>query len=132
MLKFATAAVLGTVGLILYCETAEARCGCRRSCCTPAPTCCAPAPSCCAPGVPASSIPAVPPASPDATSPAPAPSASTGTADTSVAQNGRQSYRSFSYDPAPAPAARVPATPTRSRNGWDNIGKADRKILGLY
>jgi hypothetical protein len=45
----------------------------------------------------------------------------------------RQTYRSYSYNPAPTSGAMVaPAAPKRSRAPWDNIGKADRKILGYY
>jgi hypothetical protein len=52
----------------------------------------------------------------------------------SVAANSRQTYRSYSYNPAPAPAPvmAAPAAPRRSRAPWDNIGKADRKMLGYY
>jgi len=141
MLKIALATVVCSVGLVLSSEAAFARCGCNSrcgssSCCTPAPTCCAPAPtcgapapSCCAPAAPASSVPAAPSDAP----PAPAPTAAGASGHPTVAQNGRQTYRSYSYDPAPnystAPAY---VTPTRSRAAWDNIGKADRKILGYY
>lgn len=142
MLKFATAAILCSTGLVLFSDRAEARCGCKKSCesstcCTPAPTCCAPKPSCCtpapscgAPVAPASGTPAVPPAPGDAAPPAP--TAASGTGNSNVAQNGRQTYRSYSYDPAPYATGPVYSTPMRSRAAWDNIGKADRKMLGYY
>jgi hypothetical protein len=136
MLKIATAALLCSAGLVVWSNTADARCGCRKNCCgsqsaccTPAPTCAAPAPSCCAPAAPSGGAPAAPPA-PTEVAP-PAPTAGVGT-DPSVAMDGRQTYRSYSYNPTPAPAMAAPATPKRSRAPWDNIGKADRKILGYY
>ena len=139
MMKFATAAIVCSASLVLSSDLAQARCGCRKNCCSapatccaPAPTCAAPAPSCCAPAAHTESAPAVPAAPSDAAPPAP--SAGTGYGNPSVAMDGRQSYRSYSYNPAPAPAAPMFADPTprRSRAAWDNIGKADRKMLGYY
>jgi hypothetical protein len=140
MMKFATAAVFCSAGLILCSETAEARCGCKKSCCSsapatccaPAPTCAAPAPSCCAPAAPSCCAPAAPAAPGDAAPPAPAPTAGSGYGNPAVAMDGRQSYRSYSYNPAPAASGAVSSAPKRSRAGWDNIGHADRKMLGYY
>jgi hypothetical protein len=132
MMKFATAAVFCSAGLILFSETAEARCGCKKSCCSSAPaTCCAPAPTCAAPA-PSCCAPAAPAAPGDAAPPAPAPTAGSGYGNPSVAMDGRQSYRSYSYDSAPAAAGTVSTAPKRSRAPWDNIGHADRKMLGYY
>ena len=134
MFKLATATVLCSVGLALSADVAQAGC-CRRTsscCCNPAPSCCAPAPTCAAP-TPATDIPA-----PDCAPPAP-PSASTWPGDPSLAMspdaNGRQTYRSFSYDPVPAGSGSyyVPAQPTiRVRVPDRLLWRADRKLLRNY
>lgn len=133
MMKYAVAAVVCSASLTFCSDTLQARCGCRRSCasscCTPVPTCCAPAASCAAPAAPAANAPA-----PPADAAPPAPSAGILYGDPAVAaaprSGERQTYRSFSYDPATAPGAYgSPAnTPVAPRS---NRFDANRKMLGI-
>ncbi len=118
MSKFA-ATLLCSVGLVICCERADACCCKKKTCCAPAPTCCAPAPTCCAPAAPVSD------------SAAPAPTAAV-PADGSqaIAQNGRQTYRSYSYDPSPGAASMTRPTasaPARRSPEW-NMFRADQKM----
>jgi hypothetical protein len=137
MSKFAIAAVVCSVSLVLSTDAAQARCRCRNSCasscCTPAPTCCAPAASCAAPAatMPVEKAPAAPP---DADAPAPSPSAALQYEDPAVATSQpnaeRQTYRSYSYDPATGAGANgspanKPAAPK------SNFFSAGRKMQGI-
>jgi hypothetical protein len=47
-----------------------------------------------------------------------------------TAQNSRNTFRSYSYDPAPA--YRAPVTPSYGRQNWQQYQfRADRKMRGL-
>jgi len=133
MLKFAATAVLCSAGVILVSETAQARCGCRRSCCSSASTCAAPAPTCCAPA-PSCAAPAGSGAAPqpyDATPPAP--TAGLSNSDPALAQSsdGRQTFRSYSYDSAQPAAANAAAPTTKAKPPASNFFRANRKMLGI-
>jgi hypothetical protein len=103
----------------------------RYDCCKPAPTCCTPAPTCCAYATPSCVAP-VAPAAPATPAPAAAPAKRYEEATPAPgpqAQSNRRTYRSYSYEPAPAAAAPARrSTPSRFSNQFP----ADRKFRGGY
>lgn len=124
MLKIISSAVLAGSFALTVCHDASA-CGgglcCRKRTCVskPAAACAAPA-----------AAPAAPAAAPPVEDVPPSPPAP------ETAQNGRQRYRSFSYDPAPAPvpAYRAPMMRSYSRaesSSQGNQYRANRKMFGL-
>lgn len=124
--KFAAATLLCSLGLALFSDAADARCCCRRArCCAPAPTCCAPAPSCAAPASPAPQ---------PETAPAPSPTAALPPAgDPALAQNGdgRQTFRSYSYDSSAASGTAPAANRSVRKAPESNMFRANWKLSGV-
>jgi hypothetical protein len=139
MFKVAFATIVCSLGLVLCSDTAQARC-CRRSsscCCNPAPTCCTPAPCCAAPAAtPAATTPATDAPEYDAAPPVPEASTSSGSPAVAMSPdaNGRQTYRSFSYDSNSQNTSNSVAAQPRIRGPIPDSLKyrADRKMMRNY
>jgi hypothetical protein len=126
MMRLFTLAMLAIGSLTsvaMACGSGCCRSRCDDCCAPPAPTCCAPAPaSCAAPTAPGIAAPVY-----EKAPPAPGPQA----------QANRQTYRSFSYDPAqpgtaPAPVYYSAPAMRYSAPTYSNQFRADRKFRGAY
>jgi hypothetical protein len=117
MIKLITSAILAGSFAISSTTSASACDGgscCKKSCSS------APAAGCNAPAA-APAAPAAPVATPDTQEAPPAPT---------TAQNSRQTYRSFSYTPAPVYRAPVTRSYGGSDRGAQNYFRADHKMRG--
>lgn len=119
----ATLAIGSLTSVAMACGSGCGRSRCDDCCAPPAPTCCAPAPAACA----APTAPGIAPPVYEEAPPAPGPQA----------QANRQTYRSFSYDPAqpgtaPAPVYYSAPAMRYSAPSYSNQFRADRKFRGAY